>query len=146
GLPGMRIVQNAFDADASRDLPCLHPRRAVTYLGTHDNETIAEWWRNSSSARRGRVRAYAGASRAPPWQPMVRLTMSSHAHLARVQLQDALGLGGDARMNRPGRARGNWTWRADAAMLSGSTARRLCALARATARLSAGGMKEQRSR
>ncbi|MGA9013740.1 MAG: 4-alpha-glucanotransferase [Acetobacteraceae bacterium] len=33
-------------------------------------------------------------------------------------LQDLLNLGGDARMNQPGQAEGNWQWRCTAATLT----------------------------
>jgi 4-alpha-glucanotransferase len=42
---------------------------------------------------------------------MIRLVMSSIADSVVIPLQDVLGLGSDARMNVPGRAQGNWSWR-----------------------------------
>ena len=42
---------------------------------------------------------------------MLRLAMSSIADSVVFPLQDVLGLGSDARMNSPGRAQGNWSWR-----------------------------------
>jgi 4-alpha-glucanotransferase len=41
----------------------------------------------------------------------IAAVMTSGALLAIVPLQDVLGLGSEARMNVPGRARGNWRWR-----------------------------------
>jgi 4-alpha-glucanotransferase len=41
----------------------------------------------------------------------IRLALSSVADLAIIPLQDALGLGDEARMNYPSRAGGNWGWR-----------------------------------
>jgi 4-alpha-glucanotransferase len=40
-------------------------------------------------------------------------------------MQDVLGLGSDARMNYPGRADGNWSWRLGRRQLSDALARRL---------------------
>jgi 4-alpha-glucanotransferase len=40
-----------------------------------------------------------------------------------------LGLGSDARMNRPGRATGNWAWRLERGALTPALARRLRGLA-----------------
>jgi 4-alpha-glucanotransferase len=37
--------------------------------------------------------------------------MASVADTAVVPVQDLLGLGSEARMNRPGTASGNWRWR-----------------------------------
>jgi 4-alpha-glucanotransferase len=46
-----------------------------------------------------------------------RLAWSSMAALAIAPLQDLLNLGGEARMNVPGRASGNWRWRCREEML-----------------------------
>jgi len=45
-----------------------------------------------------------------PWE-FVRLVQASVADLAVAPLQDVLGLGSEARMNTPGQASGNWSWR-----------------------------------
>jgi 4-alpha-glucanotransferase len=42
-----------------------------------------------------------------------------------LQAQDLLELGSEARMNTPGRAGGNWSWRLPAGALSPALARRL---------------------
>lgn len=49
---------------------------------------------------------------------LMRLAWLSVAALAIVPLQDLLNLGKEARMNVPGRADGNWRWRATEGMLS----------------------------
>jgi 4-alpha-glucanotransferase len=52
-----------------------------------------------------------------------------------VQAQDVLGLGGDARMNMPGRAAGSWTWKLEPGALTADLARRLRAAAEESGRL-----------
>ena len=42
---------------------------------------------------------------------------------------NVLGLGGEARMNRPGRTGGNWRWRLERGELTPALARRLRGLA-----------------
>ena len=42
---------------------------------------------------------------------MIRALLASVADTAIVPLQDVLGLGGEARMNRPATLGGNWSWR-----------------------------------
>ena len=49
---------------------------------------------------------------------LINLAWSSTAGLAIAPLQDILNLGNDARMNRPGRAEGNWGWRCTEDMLT----------------------------
>ena len=45
---------------------------------------------------------------------MLRGIWSSVANLAIAPVQDLLGLGSEARMNRPGTVEGNWEWRLEA--------------------------------
>ena len=42
---------------------------------------------------------------------MIRSGMATSSMLFVVQMQDLLELGGEARMNTPGQASGNWQWR-----------------------------------
>src|SRR5207244_3128218 len=45
GLPGMRVLQFAFDGDpANAHLPYLHEPDCVAYSGTHDNDTTLGWY------------------------------------------------------------------------------------------------------
>jgi len=48
----------------------------------------------------------------------MRLAWRSVAALAIAPFQDLLRLGGEARMNLPGRAEGNWRWRCTEEMMS----------------------------
>ena len=48
------------------------------------------------------------------------MAWSSPAALAMAPLQDLLNLGAEGRMNVPGRAEGNWRWRATEHMLAAS--------------------------
>ena len=41
----------------------------------------------------------------------IRLALSSIANTAILPMQDILGLGSEARMNKPSTLGGNWTWR-----------------------------------
>jgi 4-alpha-glucanotransferase len=56
---------------------------------------------------------------------MIRLASSSVANTAVIPLQDLMDLGNEARMNFPGRERGNWQWRYQEQMLTDTIARRL---------------------
>lgn len=111
-LPGLRVLQFAFDGDPERNphLPHLYPRRCVVYTGTHDNDTALGWYRAAPGSVRRRVRGYVGGTDGIH-RALIRLAHTSVADIAIVPLQDVLGLGSAARMNRPGTPRGNWTWR-----------------------------------
>ncbi|HMO01127.1 MAG TPA: 4-alpha-glucanotransferase [Miltoncostaeaceae bacterium] len=115
GLPGMRVIQFAVPGGPRNPhLPENHPARAVAYAGTHDNDTALGWWESAGAAARAAMTAAAarrGVGGEPPNRMLMRMTLGSPAGLAIVTAQDVLGLGAAARMNTPGRARGNWSWR-----------------------------------
>ncbi len=121
-LPGMRVLQFAFDGASDNPyLPHNYVTNTVVYTGTHDNPTTRGWFEDLPEDQRRNVRNYLGkpigeSSEAAP--ALVGLAWSSVAALAMVPLQDLMNLGKEARMNIPGRADGNWRWRASKEMLS----------------------------
>ncbi|MSP25670.1 MAG: 4-alpha-glucanotransferase [Myxococcales bacterium] len=149
GLPGMRVLQFAFDGDPNNPhLPQNHPTDCVAYPGTHDNDTVAGWWAaldeptKGIAARELGLEINAGTSATHTHRPsdevpfaMVRATFGSRAELAVAALQDLLALGTDARMNNPATPDGNWSYRLkDASCLSPALAHQLAALVVATSR------------
>ncbi len=131
-LPGMRVLQFAFDGDPRNPhRPSHHPVRSVVYTGTHDNDTALGWW----SSLDDRARARTGlAGNEPQWE-LLAMAWRSRASLAVAPAADVLGLGREARINHPGRGGGNWSWRADRAAFTPQLARRLRETTRATGRL-----------
>jgi 4-alpha-glucanotransferase len=122
-LPGMRVLQFAFDGDsANPHLPQKYLHNLVAYTGTHDNNTTRGWFESLSDSQQRSVWQYlgrgSGGSHDVP-AAMIQLAWSSNAALAISPLQDLLNLGGDARMNMPGRTEGNWRWRSSENMLTG---------------------------
>ncbi len=111
-LPGMKILQFAFDSDARNPyLPHNHEVLSVVYTGTHDNNTTCGWFAGLSEDLQHRVYEYYGHPQdVMPWL-LVRSAFMSPAMLAVIPLQDFLALGSDHRMNTPGTAEGNWQWR-----------------------------------
>lgn len=61
------------------------------------------------------------------WQ-FICAVLASVADTAIVPAQDLLGLGSDARMNRPGTDTGNWRWRMVPGQLDGETARKFAVM------------------
>lgn len=112
GLPGMRVLQFAFDSDAANPyLPHHHTAGSVAYTGTHDNDTTLSWFQSRSADQQLRVVEYLGYGHEPMPQPLVRAALASVARLAIVPMQDVLALGLGHRMNMPGTTEGNWQWR-----------------------------------
>ena len=58
-------------------------------------------------------------------EELVRLVMMSVANTAIFPMQDILGLGEEARMNRPATTEGNWQWQLVDGQLTESVANRL---------------------
>lgn len=110
GYPGMLVYQ--FSADGMRGLSEEDARRKIFYTGTHDNQTLAGWCEENdlplSSA-----------------DDIIEELYHSPAAWVITPLQDLLGLGNESRMNIPGKAAGNWKWRAEASDLSAGLADRL---------------------
>jgi 4-alpha-glucanotransferase len=107
----------------------------VVYPGTHDNDTVVGWHRSLPRPVKARFNAYAGDEAAhDPAAAMTRLTLTSPANTAIVQMQDLLGLGRRARMNVPGKPTGNWCWRLHSSDLDGRVAARLKAIVTASGR------------
>ncbi|HEV8635705.1 MAG TPA: 4-alpha-glucanotransferase [Chloroflexota bacterium] len=112
GYPGMRVLHFAFEGDAGNlYLPHMHERHSVVYTGTHDNDTTVGWYAALDEPTRHRVRHYLGVSGHDIAWDLIRAALMSVADTAILPLQDVLGLGSAARMNVPGTAHGNWTWR-----------------------------------
>lgn len=112
GLPGMKILQFAFDGGATNPyLPHNHERDYVVYTGTHDNSTTVGWYEGLDDGQRETVRAYLGyPEEAQPW-PLIRAALASVAQMCVLPMQDLLALDDSHRMNVPGVASGNWRWR-----------------------------------
>jgi len=73
----------------------------------------------------------------PHWE-LIQVAFASRAELAVVQAQDVLGLGSEARMNRPGTTNGNWSWRLHRGQLTKGLAARLREATAASGRLAQG--------
>jgi 4-alpha-glucanotransferase len=116
GLPGMKILQFAFGEDNPLHpfLPHTYEKNFVVYTGTHDNNTVRGWFEGEASADEKR-RLFRYLGREVPVEEihwaLIRLAMMSVARWVILPLQDVLGLGAKARMNKPSVAHGNWEWR-----------------------------------
>jgi 4-alpha-glucanotransferase len=136
-IPGMAVLQFGFgDAGAHVHLPHTFTTEKVVYTGTHDNDTLLGWWESSATEHeRQQAEAYLGPCEKGVHWAMIRAATNSVASLCVVPLQDALGLGSDARMNVPSREQGNWRWRFDGELLRPELAQKLAVLAEVSDRL-----------
>jgi 4-alpha-glucanotransferase len=110
-LPGMRILHFAFSGPDNRFLPHHYDHNTVVYTGTHDNDTTVGWYSQLAGHERSFLHRYLPNVGADIAWDLIRVAWSSVADYALAPLQDLLRLPTQARMNFPGRANDNWTWR-----------------------------------
>lgn len=149
GYPGMSILQFAFggDDEINEFQPHHYVHEQVVYTGTHDNDTTVGWWsaeagedstRSEADILREhtRVLEYFDTDGAEIHWTLIRAALASVADTALIPMQDLLGLGGEARMNLPGRQSGNWKFRFTWEELTPDIPRRLLLLNRLFNRVS----------
>jgi 4-alpha-glucanotransferase len=116
GLPGMKILQFAFDFN-NKNYYLPHNivnRNCILYTGTHDNNTTNGWFYGSEidDNTRKYVLEYLGIDDYSDFHwKLIRQAYRSIADVVIVPAQDILGFGEEFRMNRPGTTEGNWRWK-----------------------------------
>ena len=110
GYPGMRLLQTDFESAIVKN--------CVVYGGTHDNETLAGFFKERPELP----------------DSLIRKGYASGADLVVFQMQDYLGLGNQARTNTPSTVGGNWQWRLTKDRLTGELAGKLKQLAETNGR------------
>jgi 4-alpha-glucanotransferase len=141
-LPGMRVLQFAFDGDGHNPhLPHNYDHEVVAYTGTHDNDTAVGWYRSLSAEQAEQVNRYLGVHSDWPDEAiadgLLRALFTSVAPLAVAPMQDLLGLDSSARFNVPGVASGNWRWQLPQDALHSARAQSIAALLQACGRANA---------
>lgn len=106
GYPGMLVYQ--FSADEIAAMDGDKAAGKILYSGTHDNRTLAGWAEDNRRADEIISRLYETEA---PW--------------VILPLQDILGLGDESRMNIPGKAYGNWQWRAQEGCMTEEICRKM---------------------
>jgi 4-alpha-glucanotransferase len=147
-LPGMKVLQFAFSPGAESYLPHRHAENCVGYLGTHDNGTTRGWFENlllrstqgdeqgqAAQEELRRVQGYTGVRRTADVNPrLIRTLLTSPANTVFLTPQDLLDQGDEFRMNVPGVADGNWTYRLTQGQLTKELAAELKGITLATER------------
>ncbi len=131
GIRRMKILQFGFDGENLRDntfFPENYDENSVAYTGTHDNNTIRGWFRHElGDQARENLQRFLGKDLMEEqihWD-IIQAAMRSGAETVIFPLQDVFGLDESSRMNLPGVAAGNWTWRISSADMDADTVREL---------------------
>eukprot|EP00887_Chlorella_sp_A99_P003420 scaffold7.g3420.t1 len=114
GAPGMIVLQARRSrrfawggGPTNTHLPHNIYENCFVYPGTHDNQTTVGWWQNGAQPyERTLIREYTGMTGDDLAWTFIHEAFKSVARTA-----DIMRLDDRARMNTPGRAAGNWTWR-----------------------------------
>jgi 4-alpha-glucanotransferase len=151
GIPGYRVLRWEKDGEVFRD-PARWPAVSLATTGTHDTDSLADWWESLPAAERKALVSLPGltslATRtSTAFDDSVRdallgLVSASGSDLLLLPFQDAMGA--RERVNVPGTVNDeNWSYRVPmllSALLADRTAAdRLAALARRTGRLREAG-------
>ncbi len=123
GIPGMKVMRwerNWHTEGQPFHDPTAYPEVSVATSGTHDTETMAEWWDNASVTERQAVLSLpimrdAGLSPDAPFSDRTRdalldVLFASGSRLLILPIQDIFGW--RDRINTPALVNDqNWTWR-----------------------------------
>lgn len=115
-LKGMKIIEFTINTsgkyvyDTFKDVENM-----VVYTGTHDNDTLMEWYHKLSCAAQRKVRhflKYQGFKEGSIKKRLLSYALSSKAEYVILPMVDVLGLGAEAHFNTPGTVGSpNWEWR-----------------------------------
>jgi len=136
-FPNMKVIQFGFSLDdlgkTNDYLPHNYDRNCVVYTGTHDNETVAGWYKGLKKKEKLLLREYLDDYHTPDetfYRSINRMAMASTANICILPLQDVLGLDNSARMNQPSTVKTNWRWRMNGEMLTKEAQKELLELTR----------------
>jgi 4-alpha-glucanotransferase len=117
GFANMKVFEFAFDSRdtgaASDYLPHNYSPNSVAYTGTHDNATVLSWLSEITPQELADVQGYLATDKTGSElvDPITCGVLRSVSKLAVIPIQDYLGYGDEARMNKPSTNGTNWQWR-----------------------------------
>ncbi|MBN1392474.1 MAG: 4-alpha-glucanotransferase [Sedimentisphaerales bacterium] len=139
-LAGMKVLQSGFGENFATSTHNPHNliKNSVAFTGTHDNNTIKGWFKNEADDKqRKRLFECIGNKvfvSEVNWA-LLKLAFGSVSNTVIIPMQDILGLGKDARMNRPATIKGNWLWRLTKGRLTPRIANKLKKFTKAASRI-----------
>ena len=137
--PGMKVLEFAFDPrEKTNYLPHSYDRNCVVYTGTHDNETLVQWYKALDKESKAFAEEYmnnAHISAEEKYWDFIRLAMMSSANTCITPAQDFMGLDEEARINHPSTLGKNWKWRIDSKMFSKKLINKIYKLTKISERL-----------
>ncbi len=114
GFPGMKVLQFAFDSEGGGGkeyLPHNYTKNSIVYTGTHDNDTLEGWIKNSKKGDVQYAAKYIGCKIDNLRPMLIKKALESVCSTCILTIQDIIGKGNEARMNMPSSVGRNWQWR-----------------------------------
>ena len=115
-LKGMKILVFSIETGGKYAYDSFHDvENMIIYTGTHDNDTLMQWYEGLSVAARRKVRRFLkreGIKQGSVKDRLLTYTLRSKAEYAILPMADLLGLGAEGHINTPGTVGSpNWEWR-----------------------------------
>lgn len=134
GFPGMKVLEFAFDPDSeSSYMPYLYDRNCAVYIGTHDNNTIKGWLKETDAKTVKFCKKflnYSGKDENEFVWSFIKSAFACVGDTVIIQMQDYLELGAKSRMNTPSTSVGNWQWRMKKGAASKTLAKKIADITR----------------
>jgi 4-alpha-glucanotransferase len=116
GFPGMRVLQFGFgeDQEHSPHYPGHDVPNAIVYTGTHDNNTLRGWYKKELNPEdKKRMQDFTGKKvrGGNVHNVLIHTAMQTNSRIVITPMQDILGKGEKAVMNKPGTTEDNWLWK-----------------------------------
>lgn len=115
-LKGMKILVFDIDTKGKYAYDCSDDvENIIIYTGTHDNDTLMEWYKGLSCRAQCKVRRFLkrkGFGQGSVKDRLISYTLKSRAEYAILPAADFLGQGREGHINTPGTLGSpNWEWR-----------------------------------
>ena len=115
-LKGMKILVFSIETKGKYAYDSFgDAENMIIYTGTHDNDTLMQWYESLSKAARRKVRRFLtrqGIKQGSVKDRLLTYTWKSRAEYAIIPMADILGLGAEGHINTPGTVGSpNWEWR-----------------------------------
>lgn len=116
-LPGMKILAFAYDGNEDNPyLPENCEENSISYIGTHDNNTLIGWknelLHRDDKEEINRILSALNINSMDEFEnALIETLIETKSKISVISIQDILLLDENYRMNIPGVAKGNWTYR-----------------------------------
>ena len=115
-LKGMKVLMFCLNLDSKCASDSFEKKEnLIVYTGTHDNDTVIEWYEKLSTAKKRKLRRFFRRNNLKEGtlnDKMILYALKSEAQYAIISMPDLLALGREGHINTPGTVGSpNWEYR-----------------------------------